>query len=168
MYTLRRHYRRLLLPPGWVALGFLLLMGCRLLLIDRARLLPENALQLTMPVLAKIAAAHDDTSVPQYFSNPLTSIKTATRWQDASLIGKPISDSINEATVEALVRAIKADSGHARGVRVHFGQAATYGSLVALLDMMLRLEQHKYWLDIEHRPMTFYVINDRAVRTHRY
>jgi len=32
MYVPRRHYRRLLLPPGWVALRFLLLLGCQVLL----------------------------------------------------------------------------------------------------------------------------------------
>ncbi|MGI4736024.1 MAG: hypothetical protein ACRYG7_12685 [Janthinobacterium lividum] len=51
MFLPRRHYRRLLLPPGWVALGFLLLLGCLALLSHRQQLRLENVLQLTMPRL---------------------------------------------------------------------------------------------------------------------
>jgi len=167
MHLPRRHYRRLLLPLGWVALGCLLLLGCQLLVLDSARRLPKNVLQLTMPVPKKIAQEHDDDARLPYFSTPLTSIKTATHWQDAFLTGKPTSDSVSEIAAAAMVRAIQADNGHARGVRVYFRRTATYGSLVVLLDRMIRLRQKKYWLDIEHQPMTFYVINDKAVRTQR-
>lgn len=35
LFLPRRYYRRLLLPLGWVALGFLLLLGCQALLSHR-------------------------------------------------------------------------------------------------------------------------------------
>lgn len=46
----RRHWRPLLLPRGLVALGFLLLLGCRVLVQD-PRLKVYSVLQLTMPVV---------------------------------------------------------------------------------------------------------------------
>ena len=167
MPVLRRHSRRLLLPPGWVALGFLLLIGCHVLLKNGTRLLPKNVVQLTMPVLEKIAAEKCKNGDPYvyFFAKPLASIKTATHWQDAAFIGKPYCDSVSKTRVEAMVLATQADFGHARGIRVHFGKGATYGNLVSLLDMMPRLNQKKYWLDIEHQPATFYVVNDKAVKT---
>jgi hypothetical protein len=166
MYMPRRHYRRLFLPPGWVALGFLLLLGCQVLLAHRGQLRLLNVLQLAMPVLEEIAEKRqlEKNSSIYLFSKPLASIKTATHWQDAALIGKPFSDSVNKATIEAAVLAIQADKGHARGVRVHLGRKATYSNLVSLLDMMDRLNYPRYWLDIEHQPTTFYAVNGKAIK----
>jgi len=166
MYLPRRHSRRLLLPPGWVALGFLLLLGCQLLRLDK-RLRLENVLQLTMPMLERMAEEKQKEGVPNVylFSKPLARIKTATRWQDARLVGKHASDSVSIAIIKATVLAVQADMGHARGVRVRLGSSATYSNLVSLLDMMLRLKRPKYWLDIEHQPATFYMVNSKAVKT---
>jgi len=47
----RRFRRPLLLPPGWVALGFLLLIGCLLLQAHWRQLRLVNVVQLTMPPL---------------------------------------------------------------------------------------------------------------------
>ena len=169
MYVSRRHSRRLLLPPGWVTLGFLLLLGCQIIIINKQWLQPKNVLQLTMPLLERIAEEkRRDGELDTYlFSKPLASIKTATSWQNASLVGKLLSDSVNEAKIKAAVLALQADEGHARGVRVHFGSSATYRNLASLLDMMLRLNQPRYWLDIEHQPTTFYIVNGRAVKTRK-
>jgi hypothetical protein len=169
MYLSRRHYRRLLLPPGWVALGSLLLLGCQVLLTHRRQLLPKAVLQLAMPVLEKVAAKQQrkGNSTGYLFSNPLASIKTATHWQDAALIGRPAKDSVSEAAIEAMVTAMQADNGHARGVRVRLSTGATYSNLVSLLAMMNRLNQPKYWFAIEHQPLTFYAVNDKAVKSRR-
>jgi hypothetical protein len=169
MYMPRRHYRRLLLPPGWVALGFLLLLGCQLVVKNRTRVLPENVVQLTMPVLEKVAEEKYKNVDPYVylFAKPLARIKTATHWQDATFIGKPYPGSMNKARVEAMVLATQADFGHARGIRIRLGKGATYSNLVSLLDVMMWLNQKKYWLDIEHQPTTFYVVNDKAVKTSR-
>ncbi|MGI4862296.1 MAG: hypothetical protein ACRYFZ_00115 [Janthinobacterium lividum] len=163
MYVLRRPYRRLLLPPGWVALGFLLLLGCQLLLIDK-RLQPENVLQLTMPTLENMAKDKYG-KIPSYcFCKPLASIRATTRWQNAQLSGNSLSYPVNRAALEGAVQAMQADEGHARGVRVYFGPTAAYSNLVSLLDLMNRLNQPMYWLDIEHRPVTFYAINAKALK----
>ncbi|RYE89831.1 MAG: hypothetical protein EOO37_04270 [Cytophagaceae bacterium] len=167
MYLPRRHYRRLLLPPGWVALGFLLLLGCQALVSQLIRRQIECITQLTMPILEKVAKEKYSDLSPYCFCKPLADIKTTTRWQNAQLIGNSLRFPVNKTALEAAVQATQADAGHARGVRVFFRPTATYGSLVSLLDMMNRLNQRKYWLDIEHRPVTFYIVNDKAVKTRR-
>jgi hypothetical protein len=168
MYVPRRHTRRLLLPPVWVALGFLLLLGCQVLQIDK-RLRPENVLQLTMPMLEKVARGKQKAGEPYtyLFTSPLASIKTATHWQETTLVGKPANDLVKEAAIEASVLAIQADKSHARGVRIRLGGSATYRNLVSLLDIMLRLDHQRYWLDIEHRPTTFYIVNGKAIKTRK-
>ncbi len=167
MHLPRRHYRRLLLPPGWVALGFLLLLGCRMLVSQLTKHQIECVMQLTMPILEKVAKEKSNDLSPYCFCKPLAGIKITTHWQNAQLIGNSLSYSVNKAALEAAVQATQADKGHARGVRVYFRPTATYGSLVSLLDMMNRLNQRRYWLDIEHRPVTFYVVNDKAVKIRR-
>ena len=52
-YLPRRHRRRLLLPPGWVALAGLLLLGCLALRPWQERLKRQVVLELTMPPLNK-------------------------------------------------------------------------------------------------------------------
>ncbi len=82
-------------------------------------------------------------------------------------MGKPAGDSVSKARIEAAVLAIQADEGHARGVRVHLRRGATYGNVVSLLNMMLRLDHPRYWLDVEHQPTIFYIVNGKAVKTRR-
>jgi len=166
MHVPRRHSRRLLLPPGWVALGFLLLLGCQVLLAHRRQLQLYSVMQLNMPLLEKLAEEKRKKGGPDsyIFSKPLANIKTTTHWRNASFIVKPRRDSVNEAIIKSAVLAIQADEDHARGVRIRFGRGATYSSLMNLLDMMLRLNQPMYWLDIEHRPTTFYIVNGKAVK----
>jgi hypothetical protein len=160
MHAPRRHSRRLLLPPGWVALGFLLLLGCQALLAHRRQLRQESMLQLTMPYTeAQAKKRHQEgVSYSVMFYMPLSYVSTRRNWHTAQLIGKPMNDFINIELVEKAVRTIQADTSHVGSVRVYLHPGASYASLVYLLDMMNRLNQREYWFDIEHQPATFYIV----------
>jgi hypothetical protein len=166
MFLPRRRQRRLLLPPGWVALGFLLLLGCLALLTHRQQLQFKIILQLTMPLSKKKVEEQHRAGTPYYqlFSNPIDSLSPATRWYDANLNGEALNDFVNVAAVRTVVSAIKADTSRARGARIYFRQGATYSSLVSLLDLMNRLKYRYYWFDIEHRPAIFYIVNNQAAQ----
>lgn len=166
MYLPRRHHRRLLLPPGWVALGFLLLLGCRALLAHRRRMLPKNVLLLSMPPLKSNGVKESlslcgDTTQSFYFSYEgclaLTTAEVNGRWHDLSLRGNA-TDSLKLLAAVAAIRAIKADTGHAGGVRIHFYASVAYQNLVCLLDSVNRLQLKASWLDIRRSPAVFYAI----------
>ncbi|RZK25929.1 MAG: hypothetical protein EOO63_15360 [Hymenobacter sp.] len=83
-------------------------------------------------------------------------------WYQYKLINSG-QDSVEFTKIEAAVKTIQADTGHAGGVQVKLGERVPYSELVALLDMMLRLDQKRYWLDILHQPTTFYAITPRPL-----
>ena len=168
MYVLRRHSRRLLLPPGWVALGFLLLLGCRVLLIDK-RLQPVKVVNLTMPLLKPdttglAAFRRDKTSFPDFSYSGQRSyaeLDTARHWCNFNLIGSHSIDSITIERVLVAIKAIQTDTSHTNGVRIHFQQHVAYGNLVRVLDIMKSTNQKIYWFDIQQHPMIFYTLTEK-------
>lgn len=159
MFLPRRRQRRLLLPPGWMALGFLLLLGCLALLTHRRQLLLPNVMQMTIPPLQPSKA--NSWGVPVY--GTIAELNRFRPWHDADFMGTPISDFLATETIKIAIRTINADFSHAGGVRIRFQQQATYGNLVDVLDMMNVENQKKYWFDFRHQPFTLYVITDRRL-----
>jgi hypothetical protein len=162
----RRCHRRLLLPPGWLALGFLLLLGCWALLTHRRQILPKNILQLSMPPLKSNGVKESisicgDTTKSFYFSYAgLQAQATAEvngRWHDLVLRGNP-TDSLKLLDAVAAIRAMKADTSHAGGMRIHFYPGVAYRNLVCLVDSVNNLRLRFFWLDIRLSPAVFYAI----------
>jgi hypothetical protein len=159
MFLPRRRQRRLLLPPGWVALGFLLLLGCLALLTHERQLRLPNVMQMTMPPLYSSKA--NSWVVPVY--GTVAELNRLRPWHDADFVGAPLNDFVNAEATQIAIRAINADSSHAGGVRIRFQPQATYGNLVDALDVMNIENQKKYWLDIRHQPITLYAVTDKAL-----
>ncbi|HET9503683.1 MAG TPA: hypothetical protein VFO93_09085 [Hymenobacter sp.] len=150
MYAPRRHSRRLLLPPGWVALGFLLLLACQALLSHRRQMLQERVLSLVMPFYSEKQAKKYETLEEHYAIGaykPLASLLGVPHWRIINLTGKPLNDFFATAAIEPAVQALKKDTSSA-GIQVVFTTGATYGNLVQLLNSMQRQKDEKYWLDI--------------------
>ncbi len=164
MYAPRRYSRRLLLPPGWVALGFLLLLGCQALLAHRRQLRQYGAIQLTMPVPEKMAVKYPTYYGIALFPSLWSRIKRETRWDNINLNGGKLNDFVNDVVTANAVQAVRIDTAHARGVRIYFRPGTTYRNLVSVLDLMNRLEHPRYWLDIEHSHTVFYVVNKKAIK----
>lgn len=120
----RRVRRRLLLPLGWVALGFLLLLGC--LVVQQQKLRRWNTIQLTMPQL-RVDEATFGTSL--VYQSP-TQLDSARLWHNAKFEGKELSDFFAAATTESAIQRIIADTSHAGGVRVRFLPGSTYANLI--------------------------------------
>lgn len=173
----RRFRRPLLLPPGWVALGWLLLLGCLVLQSHWRQLRQANLLQLTMPPLKPKASlvafyrmhgkgqatADYNSYVDVGDKNALVRIDRMRPWHTINFIGQPFADFRGAQEMESAIRAINADSSRAGGVRIHFQANASYASLVKVLDIMNSANQKKYWLDIRHRPATLYAITDKLL-----
>jgi hypothetical protein len=157
MFLPRRRQRRLLLPPGWVALGLLLLLGCFALLTHERQLQLINVLQLTLPSIKPSSSAPWNDFV---YKRP-AELNTLRPWHDAEFVGASLHDFMNAEDAEAAIRTINADSSCLGGVRIRFHQGATYGNLVDVLDIMNIENQKKYWLDFRHQPFTLYAITDK-------
>jgi hypothetical protein len=174
MVLARRVRRRLLLPPGWVALGFLLLLGCQALQPWRGQLKLWNVMQLTMPPIKadtnywRFSNAQAENTLRHGFNpyvTPLPTIAASTLqkmrpWHDVEFSGNHLADFLNAATAESATLKIIADTGHAGGVRIRFLPGATYTNLVKVLDIMSYTNQQKYFLDIYHQPTTLYAITN--------
>jgi len=153
----RRCRRRLLLPPGWVALGFLLLLGCQALQPWQGQLRFWNMLQVTMPARKPVAGMSWNDVV---YRSP-RQLNHFRAWHEVKLVGQALPDFFSLNELETATRAIQTDTSHVGGVRVRFGPGATYANLVQVLDCMLCTGQPKYWWDIRYRSTTFYAITVR-------
>lgn len=165
MVVPRRVRRRLLLPPGWVALGFLLPLGCQALQPWASQLKQWHVLQITMPALqpdTSFTNFYKRAKIPyhDYACESPDSLAKLRSWHDAEFCGTNLTDFLNAAATESAVRGIMADSSHAGGVRVRFWPGATYANLIRVLDVMSYTGQRKYWLDIRNYPTTLYAITD--------
>jgi hypothetical protein len=164
MYAFRRHSRRLLLPPGWVALGFLLLLGCQALLAHRRQVQQYGVMQLMMPAIKQ------DTAMARFITKDydmpyrlLSELDAARKWHTVDYWGRFLTDADNARYIKAAVQLIKADSAHDGGVRIRLHEHATYANLVEVLGIMNICKQPRYFLDIRHQPTTLYAITNKYV-----
>lgn len=159
MHPPRRFRRPLLLPPGWLALEFLVLLSCLSLVPHWRQLRLPNVLQVTMPRLQPTPEEWRlyNKGMP-YKSAELASLRP---WHTVDFTGQPLHDFLATATIEKNIASIKADSSHASGVRLLAG--ATYASVVKALDIMNYSDQKKYWLAIRQRPVTLYAITSKEL-----
>lgn len=144
----RRHRRRLLLPPGLLALAGLLLLGCLALRPWQERLKPPTVIAITMPV------RHGNSTFENVFEpKKLTKFNA---WYDTYFDGNPSGDARRARGIIRQVAAMQASPLLDQRLRVRLGPHATYAELVFLLHTMTRFSIKKYVLDINHGPTIFY------------
>ena len=172
--------RQLLLPPGWVALGFLLLLGCQALQPWEHQLKLYSVVRLTMPPLKadtsylhflkkyKVHILKDeyDPYATAWSTHAAITLQKMRPWYDTEFRGSELLDFLNLNATEFLIRKIIADTSHAGGVRIRFWPGATYANLVGVLGLMNYTGQKKYWLDIRHYPTTLYAITTKPAHEH--
>ncbi|GAA3966509.1 hypothetical protein [Hymenobacter antarcticus] len=154
-YLPRRHRRRLLFPPGLLALAGLLWLGCWAMRPWQEQLKGRNVIQLTMPVTPR----GDQPSLRYEVPNPAKVCKTCS-WHDARFTGNRAADRRAQIQITQYVHDIKADTMHAGGMRVQLAPTARYESFVFLLNLMLEKNIKKYWVDFTRSPTVFYAITD--------
>jgi hypothetical protein len=152
MYVPRRYRRKLLFPPGLLALGFLLLLGSMRVARDQ-RLRPQHVLQLNMISL------HPDKSLPKQLLYPSKQeIEKLRRWDDLMLTGNTVRDSLTLLEAYRLISIYQQDILNEKGLRIYFHSLVCYRSLVKTLDIMALNGMKKYWFDMRHDPIMFYAI----------
>jgi hypothetical protein len=146
----RRYRRPLLLPRGLLALGFLLLIGCRVL-TNQPRLYRYSIMQLTMP------ASHSAKNPLVLRLPSAQEIRNMGFWRIADFTGNATADSSNLRLVQRHLRAVYYYST-TDGLQVRFHARARYGSLVDALDEVNMINASKYFVDIHSPITTLYVL----------
>lgn len=157
----RRHRRKLLFPPGLLALAGLLWLGCIALGAHPEQLKQRRVMQLTMVPLNLSRSYYRgyESLWTTILSSP-AKIAAFRPWRDIRFIGNLQTDKLEQAHMAGAVLAILSDTLHDGGVRVRFASASRYENLVFALDLMNRASITKYWLDIQHGPATLYTITN--------
>jgi hypothetical protein len=157
-FHLPRRYRRpLLLPAGLVALAGLLLLGCLALRPWQELAKTHGVIQLTVPIYEP----HPTQPTIRFIvPEPNTLCKRRFR-HDAFLNGNPSHDQPQYHRIIAAIRFITADKQHNGLVCVRLAPTAHYANMVALLDLMERMNLHQHWFDFTRKPTAFYVFSSR-------
>jgi hypothetical protein len=167
---------RNMLPSGWLAGWFLLVIFFCKGLFPIPPELPETGIQWPVPIGGScdggmlqltLFPLNPDSATQRksgmLFKTP-TQLDTARPWHEVEFTGQSIPDFIAFENVIQFVKAIQADTGCEGGVCIRFQQHATFSSLVASLDVMGTFNQKRYWLDSKHEPLILYVITNKPVR----
>ena len=159
-YLPRRHRRKLLFPPGLLALAGLLWLGVVTLNGHPERLVWPNVIQLNMlPIegLARQYYSEESLSWPRPL-NSLEKIAAFRHWSDVKFTENLRANLIEQTHLIAALKCVQSDTLHAGGIRIRFTTAARYKDLIFSLDLVMRKNVKKYWLDIQHGPATLYII----------
>lgn len=159
-YQPRRYRRKLLFPPGLLALAGLLWLGCVALRPWQDALKRRSVLQLIVVPLHP-SSIWDGSPLLS-----LSKINAFRPWRDAILEGnkKTSARLPQRAFITNVVRTMMADSAHAGGVRIHFASSTQYSDFIFVLDLLKRENVKQYWLDNRRGPATFYAFTEVRLR----
>ena len=148
----RRHRRRLLLPPGLLALAWLLWLGC--VTVPQLRgMHKQTVMQITMPPLP--GSGLSNWSYPVDASPQ--EIECFRPWHDFNLTGNVWPDYFALRAVHQSYGQLHDNPDDENGIRIMLGPASTYGQLVQLIDWAGQFNFKRYWLDIKRQPTVFYL-----------
>jgi hypothetical protein len=150
----RRHRRKLLFPPGLLALAGLLWLGSVAVGRWRERLSRKVIIQVAFVPLSLPKNQCNNYDAPLLM--PIAQLQLFRQWYDARFTGNTLDDSQEQKLISNAVREMMADSLHPGGVRIRFAPTANYNNLVFALDLMARERVQKYRLDLQHQPATLY------------
>lgn len=153
----RRHRRPLLLPRGLVALGFLLLLGC-CVLVQAPRLKRYSLLQLTMPVVCDKA---DRLGTNAALCMPSEQELQRRLWQVGSFSGQARADSLSWLRIQRRLDGLHQHPAANSGVAIQFLAHARYANLVQVLDYLNVIDINRYFLHIHSPVTTLYVFPNR-------
>lgn len=158
----RRHRRKLLFPPGLLALAGLLWLGVVAIGPWQEKLTKRSVLQLTMPPKPVSDTIYQSNSYPITRTIPFlySQLFNLYTWQDIELNGNAAHDSTAVRAIAQGIEKLRNDTLPNGGVRVRIRPSARYKELVRLLDLMNECSQEKYLVDIHHGPTTLYALVD--------
>jgi hypothetical protein len=159
LYIPRRHRRKLLLPPGLLALAFLLLVGCGVI-APIAKERTKAFLRITMPELRPTTDEYERISVQN-----LASMR---QWESFEITGSKLFDCFNWQQAKQRIKALQQTPDTIHGVKIHFGQNAKYLYIIKSLSYLIEVDAKSYVLDIRIPVTTLYVLGKRPPNPNQY
>ena len=171
-----RHCRKLLFPPGLLALSGLLWLGCVALGSHPEQLRRRTVLQLTMPPRSGSdviwpppvwdGLKHEE---PQLRYSGLAHLRN---WSTVEFGHGRTVDSAAARRTERTLRTLaigSRDRPTNSGLRIYFGPRAHYASLVLVLDLMEQYNVKKHFFDTRHyRTGTAFYAFSGSIRPQRW
>ena len=162
LYIPRRHRRKLLLPPGLLALAFLLLVGCGVIApIVKER--TKAVLQLTFPTPTPLTFGY--TKIPWESPQQLANMR---QWESYEITGNKLLDWYNWQLAQRTIKALHSSPDSVRGTRIYFRQNAKYEYIIKALSYLNRNGVKKYALDMRIPDPTLYVLEYPYTRRSDY
>ncbi|GAA4357180.1 hypothetical protein GCM10023185_21720 [Hymenobacter saemangeumensis] len=155
LYLPRRHRRRLLFPPGLLALAGLLWVGCVALGPWLNELQPKRVLQLTMPIVLSQGMPKNELDLGFYMPSPAEA-QVYGPWLNASFTGNLESDTREQVRVAALISTMRIHTDS--GVRILFFPGSHYEQLVFVLNELAGNNIRRYWVDFHKSPWSINAI----------
>lgn len=164
--TRRRRQSSLLLPPGLVALAWLLLLGC----VALPRMIPANYLHQRAIIEMNLLPLHPDTAayyslgiypIPAFTYPTVKEIKQFGPWQNFYLTGQLWNDYFTLRYIRNSCWPLSENPNEHHRVRVYLSAQTKYSSLIYLLNKLEELQIRKYWLDFRHEPSVLYVLGNK-------
>ena len=164
-YLPRRHRRRLLLPPGLVALAGLLLLGCLALRPWQERLRRKVVIELNMmpqpvsDVLWPRLDLFSNCSWPKANGPMLRSSNLVhfRKWTTLKFGPNQVKNALVAGQMDAILHSIGPNPNWKNnGLKICFGPGAEYSSMIKTLDLMSRYRVSQYFIDIYHTPIALY------------
>jgi hypothetical protein len=156
LYIPRRHRRKLLLPPGLLALAFLLLVGCGILKAQ-ARIRSYAVLQLTTPNLC----GQLNSVLKTVCISPANELEQENRFCTISFTGNSVNDDSNMRFLQhqLYIRHTTADSvAFEKGLAIRFHDKSRYASFISVLDTLAQTKRK--WFFHTYAPVsTIYVLS---------
>jgi len=159
MYFLRRYRRKLLFPPGLLALGFLLLLGCMQLARNK-KLQTQHILKLTvMPRCDGPASFFDDGSASRWCYTQ-QEIEALRIWHDYPFTDHAFSNWWVIQTAQQSLCRLRKFPNSVNGIRFRFYSDASYSEVVKVLDILKRNNWRQYAVDNCGKTLTIYVLTE--------
>lgn len=156
-YLPRRHRRRLLLPPGLLALAGLLLLGCLHISLN-SRLKKQVAITLFVPPLHLASDSVLRTIWPS--PNELARLRV---WRVYQLTGNPASDTISMRRILRYLSTLPActPSDTVNGSKVVFGKNSKYAGFIRIISSLARWDVNKYVFETRISPPVLYILENK-------
>ncbi|MBC6607416.1 hypothetical protein H8B13_11355 [Hymenobacter sp. BT188] len=152
LYIPRRHRRKLLLPPGLLALAFLLLLGCGVI----APIVKERTKAVLQMTTLKLHPPTDEHERKYWLSNQeLVSMR---KWTNFQITGNTFCDWYSWQLARQNILSFHNSADSVRGTRIHFGENAKYEYMIKALSYLNEIGVRKYTLDMRTPVTTLYVL----------
>jgi hypothetical protein len=162
LYMPRRHRRKLRLPPGLLALAFLLLMGCGVVapIVEERT---KGVLQITMPLSRppdEVERKHLWISVQQ--------LENMRQWQTFEITGNKLFDWFSWQQAQQRIKALQQTPDTIHGVKILLGQNAKYQYIINALSYLIKVDAESYVLDMRIPVTSLYVLGKRPPNPNQY